>query len=194
MLQTERLVLRRWLPRDRAPFAAMNADPEVMDFPGPLPPEDSDAEIAYFEACWDADGFGFAAVERKQDNALVGMCGIACCRMDAPICPCVEIGWRLARAHWGRGYATEAARAWLAHGLGTLELPEILAFTDPANQRSLAVMWRLGMRRDPARDFDHPAMPEGHPLRPHLVYALPRAAWVDRGGSSEPALAPRAGR
>jgi RimJ/RimL family protein N-acetyltransferase len=105
------------------------------------------------------------------------MVGIARCDV-APIAPCVEIGWRLARSHWGHGYATEAARAWLAHGFETLGLPEIVAFTDPANHRSLAVMRRLGMRPDPSRDFEHPAMPPGHPLRPHRLFALTRAEWT----------------
>ena len=114
------------------------------------------------------DGFCFAAVERKRDGAFVGMVGLARCDLDAPFCPCVEIGWRLPREHWGRGYATEAAAAWLDHGFGVLGLDEVVAFTDTGHARSLAVMRRLGMRHDPGRDFEHPAMPEGHPLRPHV--------------------------
>jgi RimJ/RimL family protein N-acetyltransferase len=170
-LETERLTLRRWRPQDRAPMAAISADPAVMDFPRPLTRDESDAELADFDARWQRDGFCFAAIERRADGVLLGMAGLARCDLGASLSPCVEIGWRLAPAHWGRGYATEAARAWLGHGLGTLGLDEIIAFTDPANRRSLAVMARAGMRRDPARDFEHPAMPPGHPLRPQLVCA-----------------------
>ncbi len=176
-IDTGRLILRRFRAGDRAAYAALNADPAVMDFPRPLTREESDAELADFVARWRSDGFCFAAIERRDDGVLLGMAGIARCAMDAPISPCVEIGWRLARAQWGRGYASEAARAWLGHGLGTLGLDEVLAFTDPANLRSLAVMRRIGMRHDPARDFEHPAMPAGHPLRPHLLYALTREEW-----------------
>ena len=174
-LETDRLVLRRWRPADRAPMAAINADPAVMDFPRPLTRDESDAELAEFEAGWEADGLSFAAIERRADGVLLGMAGLARCDLGASLPPCVEIGWRLAPAHWGHGYATEAARAWLAHGLGTIGLDEVVAFTDPANHRSLAVMRRLGMRRDPARDFEHPAMPPGHPLRPQLVHAATAA-------------------
>ena len=174
MLETERLILRNWRPEDRRPFAAMNADPTVMDFPGPLGRRESDAEIDDFLRRWRVDGYCFAAIERREDGAFLGMAGIARCDMDLPFCPCVEIGWRLARAHWGRGYATEAARGWLDHGLTTLGLDEIVAFTDPDNRRSLAVMERLGMRRDTGRDFEHPAVPAGHALRPHVLYSARR--------------------
>ena len=177
MLETERLILRRWLPRDREPFAAMNADPAVMDFPRPLTRAESDAEMDGFMARWAADGFCWAAVERRSDGAFVGMVGLSRCDMEAPVGPCVEIGWRLPRPLWGRGYATEAARGWLDHGFAELGLEEIVAFTDPGNARSLAVMRRLGMRRDPARDFEHPAMPDGHPLRPQVLWAIGRDAW-----------------
>jgi RimJ/RimL family protein N-acetyltransferase len=184
VLETARLILRRWHPSDRPAYAAMNADPEVMAFPGPLSRRDSDAEIDRFEQRWAHDGFCFAAVERRSDGALLGMTGLARCNMDAPFCPCVEIGWRLARPHWGQGYATEAARGWLGHAFGTLGLHEVVAFTDPGNHRSLAVMRRLGMRRDPARDFDHPSMPAGHALRAHQLCALTAADWRSAGGAT----------
>ena len=135
MPETDRLILRRWLPRDREPFAAMNADPAVMDFPRPLTRAESDAEMDGFVERWAADGFCWAAVERRSDGAFVGMVGLARCEMEAPICPCVEIGWRLPRALWGQGYATEAARAWLDHGFAELGLAEIVAFTDPGHAR-----------------------------------------------------------
>jgi RimJ/RimL family protein N-acetyltransferase len=173
MLETERLILRRWRREDRAPFAALNDDPRVMaHFPRRLPAADSDAMVARLQDHWDDHGFGIGAAERKADGAFIGMVGLASARFDAPVCPCVEIGWRLAAEHWGQGYATEAARAWLAHGFGTLGLPEIVAFVVPANLRSQAVMTRIGMRRDPARDFEHPLLPQGHPLRPHWLFAM----------------------
>lgn len=173
MIETERLVLRRWRDADRAPFAAMNADPQVMDFPHPLSRSESDAEIDAFEAAWERDGFSFAAIERRSDGRFLGMAGISCCELT-PLGSCVELGYRLARAAWGHGYATEAAGAWLRHGLDTLGLPEIVAFTDPAHAASRRVMKKLGMVHDPARDFEHPDVPPGHPLRAHVLYALSR--------------------
>lgn len=179
MLETERLILRRWRRADLAPFAALNDDPRVMAyFPRRLPPADSDAMVARLQDHWSDHGFGLGAVERKADGALIGMVGLAWARFDAPVCPCVEVGWRLAAAHWGQGYATEAAMAWIANGFGPLGLREIVAFVVPGNLRSQAVMTRLGMRRDPARDFDHPMLPEGHPLRPHWLFALEAPATV----------------
>ncbi len=178
MIETERLLLRPWLERDRAAFAAMNADPAVMDFPRPLTRAESDADIDHFVARWRADGFSFAAVERRSDRVFVGMVGLARYIAEAPICPCVEIGWRLPQHLWGHGYASEAARGWIDHGFAVLGLEEILAFTDRDNARSLAVMRRMGMRPDPARDFAHPEMPEGHKLSPQVVYAIGREEWL----------------
>ena len=188
MIETDRLILRPWEPRDRAPFAALNADAEVRaHFPKLLDRVESDALIARFEAGRATDGFSIGVAERKADGAFLGMVGLARVRFPEvpPLADAVEVGWRLAREHWGQGYATEAARAWLAHGFGTLGLAEIVAFTVPANHRSQAVMRRLGMRHDPARDFLHPAIPEGHPLRPHVLFALAsstRSARETEGG------------
>lgn len=177
MIETERLILRRWRDADRTAFAAMNADPHVMaHFPEPLERPGSDALMARLDARWQDEGIAFAAVERKADGALLGMAGLAVVRFDSPVLGNTEIGWRFARTAWGEGYATEAARGWLAHGFETRGLGEIVAFTAPANAKSRAVMVRLGMRRDRARDFDHPALPEVHRLRPHHVYALTRDA------------------
>ena len=179
MLETERLILRRWRSADRAAFAAMNADAEVMrHFPKRLTPADSDAMMARIQDHFAEFGFGFGAVERKADRALIGMVGLAFARFDAPVCPAVEVGWRIGRAHWGQGYATEAARGWLARGFDALGLDEIVAFVIPANLASQAVTRRLGMRRDATRDFEHPALPAGHPLRPHWLFALRREAWA----------------
>jgi RimJ/RimL family protein N-acetyltransferase len=174
VIATARLILRPFEDRDRPAFATINADPEVMDFPGPLDRAASDAEIDDFSRRWRSDGFCFAAIEERDTTALLGMAGIARCDLPLPLGPCVEIGWRLARSAWGHGYASEASRAWLAYGLVTLGLPEIVAFTDPANHRSLAVMTRIGMQRYPERDFEHPAMPVGHPLRAQWLYAARR--------------------
>ena len=172
-ITTERLLLRRWTPADREPFAALNADPAVAEFlPGPLTRAESDALLERIEADFEAHGFGLWAVEVRASAALAGFVGLSLPHFEAAFTPCVEIGWRLAREHWGQGYATEAARAALDHGFGELGLREVVSFTVPANLRSIAVMQRLGMRRDPADDFDHPKLPAGHPLRRHVLYRL----------------------
>jgi len=182
MIETERLLLRRWQARDRAPFAALNADPEVMaHFLKPASRSESDALVARIEDRWATDGIGFAVAERRSDGAFLGMVGLARLRfpeIGPPIDGALEVGWRLARPFWNQGYAAEAARAWLAHGFGALGAAEIVAITVPENRRSQAVMRRLGMRPDRARDFDHPMLPEGHRLRPHLLYALSREDWA----------------
>lgn len=173
VLATDRLLLRPWRAADLAPFAALCADPEVMrHFPGALARNAAAAVVARLQDRWREDGFGFGVIERHADGAFLGMAGLSRLAPTFPLAGAVEIGWRLARAHWGAGYATEAARAWAAFGFETLQLPEIVAFTVAQNRASQAVALRLGMRRDPARDFDHPALPEGHRLGRHLVFAL----------------------
>lgn len=179
MIETERLVLRPWRADDREPFAKLNADPQVMEhFPETLTREASDALIERMEQAWHAHGFCFGAMERKSDGVLVGMAGLARVPFAAPFGPAVEIGWRLAQAHWRMGYASEAAQAWLEYGFAVLGLAEIVSFTTTTNLRSQAVMQRIGMQRDPGRDFEHPGVERGHPLRPHVLYALGREAWV----------------
>jgi RimJ/RimL family protein N-acetyltransferase len=178
VIGTERLILRPWTEQDREAFAAMNADPMVMaHFPKVLDRAESDALLARLMDRWRDEGFAFGAAARRSDGALVGMVGLARVLFPGPVEGAVEIGWRLARAHWGRGYATEAAQAWLAHGFAAMRLREVVSFAVPENRASLAVMERLGMTRDPARDFLHPNLPEGHPLRPHVVWAIRREAW-----------------
>jgi RimJ/RimL family protein N-acetyltransferase len=173
ILSGARVVLRPWREEDRAPFAAMNADPCVMEFfVTPLDRAGSDAMIDRIRAHFDVHGFGLWAVEVPGVAPFIGFTGLAVPRFEAPFVPCIEIGWRLAAGHWGRGYATEAARLALDHGFGTVGLPEILAFTAVANRRSRAVMERLGMRHDHAADFDHPLVPDGHPLKRHVLYRL----------------------
>ncbi len=173
VLTTSRLLLRRWRDEDREPFAAMNADPEVMlHFVHPLGRTESDALIDRIETRFEADGFGLWAVERIEDGAFLGFTGLAVQTFEAPFTPCVEVGWRLARAAWGHGYATEAAIAALRFGFFEACLEEIVSFTSPLNVASVRVMERLRMHRDPADDFDHPRVPAGHPLRWHVLYRL----------------------
>ena len=172
-LTTERLLLRGWRDDDRAAFAAMNADPAVMEhFVEPLDRAASDALVVRIVAGWERNAFGLWAVERSEDGAFLGFTGLSDPGFEAPWMPAVEIGWRFARAVWGHGYATEAAKAALDFGFEALGLPEIVSFTAPANLRSIAVMELIGMTRDPADDFDHPRVPVGHRLRRHVLYRL----------------------
>jgi RimJ/RimL family protein N-acetyltransferase len=168
-----RVCLRRWRDEDREAFAAMNSDPRVMEFfAGPLSRVESDAMIDRIEKHFGEHGFGLWAIEVPGVAPFIGFAGLTWARFSAPFTPCVEAGWRLAFEHWGQGYATEAARLALGYGFATLALPEVVSFTSATNLRSRAVMERLGMRRDPAEDFDYPSFPEGHPLRAHVLYRL----------------------
>jgi len=176
-LETLRLILRQWRTSDAEPFAAMNADPEVMrHFPAPLGRADSDALLARAQAKWCDDGLCYFAVTEK-GGGFIGFAGLNRPAFEAHFTPCVEIGWRLARPAWGQGHATEAARACLDWGFGALGLAEVVSFTVPANARSQAVMRRLGMCRDPEGDFDHPDLPLDSPLRRHVLYRLKREEW-----------------
>lgn len=172
-LETPRLWLRPWKDSDLEPFARLNADSRVMEFfPKTLSREESDALVAEIRARFDDCGYCFWAAELKATGAFIGFIGISRVTFQTHFTPCTEIGWRLDPAYWGQGFATEGARAALDFAFGTLHLPEVVAFTVPANLRSRAVMERLGMRRDPAEDFEHPNLPEGHPLRSHVLYRL----------------------
>jgi len=172
-LSSSRLRLRRWRDADRDAFAALNADARVMEFfPAPLTRAQSDAMIDFVEGHFGQHDFGLWAVEVPGVAPFIGFTGFLVKRFAAPFTPCVEIGWRLAFAYWGCGYATEAARLALGHGFGPLGLSEVVSYTTVTNRRSRAVMERLGMRRDPADDFDHPELPDGHPLRRHVLYRL----------------------
>jgi RimJ/RimL family protein N-acetyltransferase len=177
-LRTSRLVLRRWRDTDRASFAALNADPVVMEhFPATLRREESDDLADRIAAGLDERGWGLWAVEIPGTVAFAGFIGLNPATFAAPFTPAVEVGWRLAREHWGSGYATEGARAALTFGFDALALEEIVSFTTHGNARSRRVMERLGMHRDPADDFDNPNVPDGDPLRPHVLYRLDRATW-----------------
>ena len=174
-LRTERLLLRRWLPADRPAFAQLHADPRVVEFlPKALNREESDSLADRIESHFREHGFGLWAVEAPGIAPLIGFVGLSIPRFTAPFTPCVEIGWRLAAVYWGRGYATEGARAVLKYGLGPLGLDEIVSFTVPDNVRSRRVMEKIGMTHSPADDFDHPLLPEGHPLRRHVLYRISR--------------------
>jgi len=182
-IETERLRLRLWRAEDLAPFAALNADPAVMEhFPRPLDRAESDALVGRIGAHFDRHGFGFWAVELKDGGPLIGMVGLTVPLWTASFTPCVEIGWRLAAAYWGQGYASEAAARALDHGFGALGLAEIVACTLPGNRRSRAVMERLGMRRSAADDFDHPSVPAGHPMVRHVLYRIDAATWRQTRG------------
>lgn len=182
VLATARLRLRRWRDEDREPLAAMGQDAEVMEFmPGLLDRAGSDAMFDRIVAHHERHGFGVWAVEVPERGiAMAGFLGLLQCGFEAHFTPAVEIGWRLCRAAWGAGYATEGAEAALAFGFDALGLGEILSMTVPTNRRSRAVMERLGMRRDPAEDFDHPKLAADSPLRRHVLYRLSRDAWAAR--------------
>lgn len=178
-LSTQRLVLRRWRAADAAPFAAMNADPLVMRYyPAPLDRAASDALIERIEATFDDRGYGLWALERCGDGEFIGYAGLWPMRDDVPGAGGVEVGWRLAARHWGRGYATEAAREAVRVAFTMLGLAELWSITAVTNTQSQAVMRRLGMRW--YADFEHPALPPGDALRPHVCYHLPAAPPRDR--------------
>jgi ribosomal-protein-alanine N-acetyltransferase len=189
-LTTPRLLLRSWRPSDREPFRAMNADPRVMEFfPSTLTAAESDALADRIEAHFGTHGFGGFAAELRETGAFIGFIGLAVPNFDAtfllspaakldpnpPQVPgnqIVEIGWRLDYSAWGRGLATEGARAVARYAFETLNLPGLVSFTVPANLRSRRVMEKIGMVHDPSADFLHPNLSEGHPLRPHVLYRI----------------------
>jgi RimJ/RimL family protein N-acetyltransferase len=176
-LETPRLLLRRWRPDDITALARLNADPEVMEyFPARLSLEETRALVDRIEAGFEANGYGLWAVEVSDGGDIVGLVGLSPVGAPYPFAPAVEVAWRLARHAWGKGYATEAARASVRFGFDTLALDEIVALTSVLNGRSRRVMERIGMTRDPRDDFDHPKVPEGHRLRPHVLYRLRRIA------------------
>lgn len=172
MIETDRLILRNWRPSDIDGWAALNADPQVMEhFPGTHTRPESEAMAMMNQRLIDEKGWGLWAVERREDGVFLGFTGLMDLRDSNPLAPGVEIGWRLARHAWGAGYASEAARAALDFGFTKLKLPQIVAFTATGNIRSQAVMDRIGMVRREDLDFDHPALPRGHALERHVVWA-----------------------
>jgi ribosomal-protein-alanine N-acetyltransferase len=178
-INTARLHLRPWRDTDLPAFAAMNADPKVMEFfPKLLDRAESDALARRIRENFDCRGFGLWAVEVRDVADFIGFVGLSVPGFASHFTPCVEVGWRIGHDHWGHGYASEAARAALAFGFERIPLEQIVSFTTAANWRSRRVMERIGMTRDPADDFDHPSLPEGHPLRPHVLYRLHQSAYV----------------
>ncbi|WP_010582349.1 GNAT family N-acetyltransferase [Schlesneria paludicola] len=190
-LTTDRLLLRPWRDSDREPFAALNADPAVMEFfPAMLSHAESDAMADRIQAGFDERGWGLWAVEvvnptsvhdaiQTERTPFIGYVGLAIPRFDAHFTPCVEIGWRLQKSAWGFGYAPEAARAVLQFGFEQLKLAEIVSLTATVNLKSQRVMQKLNMSYDAADDFDHPALSEGHRLRRHVLYRLSREFFID---------------
>jgi RimJ/RimL family protein N-acetyltransferase len=177
-LETRRLRLRVWREHDLAPFATLNADPRVMEFlPQRLDRAGSDAFASGIRDHFARHGFGLWAVEAQGVANFIGFVGLSIPSFQAHFMPSVEIGWRLAHEYWGHGYATEAARAALAFGFRDLALDEIVSFTVPPNWRSRRVMERLRMKTSASDDFEHPALPEGHPLRSHVLYRLSKTEW-----------------
>lgn len=176
-LVTDRLLLRQWRDDDLTPYAAINADPRVTEFfPAPFTLEQTREQVARFSADLDAGRPGVFAAERRAQGDLIGFIGLNVPRFQSAFTPCVEVGWRLSPHVWRQGLATEGARAALTHGFDTLGLDEIVSFTSRLNVASQGVMRKLGMTHDPADDFEHPNLPEGHPLRPHVLYRLRRPA------------------
>jgi len=178
LLATERVRLRPWRDADLAPFAALNADPVVMEhFPAVLSRAESDAAAERIRRELAERGFGLWALELPGVAPFVGFTGLSVVRFDAPFTRAgevIEIGWRIAREHWGRGYATEAASQALAFGFERLGLAEIVSFTAAGNEKSRRVMEKLGMTHDPTDDFEHPSLAPGHPLRRHVLYRIRR--------------------
>jgi RimJ/RimL family protein N-acetyltransferase len=178
VILTARLVLREWRASDRAAFAALNADPQVMEhLPGVLTRAESDSFADRIQARFEQTGYLWWAMEVPGEAEFIGFVGLNVPGFEAPFMPAVEIGWRLDRAYWGRGYAIEGARAVLADGFERHGLEEIVSFTVPANLRSSRVMERIGMTHDPAGDFDHPMFAPGHRLCRHVLYRLDRERW-----------------
>lgn len=178
-LETPRLRLRQWRASDREPFAAMNADPAVMEFfPSLQSRESSDASIDLWQSQLVTQGWSNWAVELTESGEFIGFVGLSVPRRLLPFSPCVEIGWRLAKPFWNKGFATEGARAALKAAFTTIGLSEVVSFTTLANRRSRAVMERIGLRNT-GQDFEHPGVPEGHPQRPHCLYKITRSQWSE---------------
>lgn len=170
-LTTERLLLRQWRDDDLAAFAAINQDPAVMRWLGPVMTIDqTSAMLERIHTSWQTNGFGLFAAERHDTPGCIGYIGLAVPRFEAHFTPCVEIGWRFASQYWGQGLATEGAQAVLTWAVHTLQLPNIVSFTVRDNLPSRRVMEKIGLTHNPADDFDHPLLAADNPLRPHVLY------------------------
>lgn len=173
LIETDRLLLRQWLPEDERLYIALNLDKEVMEyFPSTICAEESIGHIRKIHAMIDEKGYGLFALERKDNGTFIGFTGLSHPDFDAWFTPCVEIGWRLAKEHWGKGFATEAAKACLRFGFENLSLKEIYSFTAVSNKRSETVMQKAGMEK--TGDFAHPGLTKEHPLQKHVLYRISR--------------------
>jgi len=180
-LETERLLLRQWKEQDFPVFAKLNSDLEVMEyFPKPLNREESDAIAQMCESFILERGWGFWATEIKESGKFIGFVGLHTPKATLPISPCVEIGWRLLKNYWGKGYASEAAREALKYSFEILRLNEVVSFTTVSNVRSQAVMERLGLRNT-HQNFEHPDLPKGHVLSEHVLYKITKSEWQENG-------------
>ncbi len=171
VIETQRLLLRRWRESDLEDFAAMNADPQVMRF-FPEPYDRARTKELYDRIQEEFAQYGYSlyAAEEKDSGSFMGLIGFHWARFEANFCPCLEIGWRLARGFWNKGYATEGARACLEYGFSQLGFEVVNSFTAEINKPSQRVMQKIGMRY--LQDFSHPDVPEGHPLKPHVRYVI----------------------
>jgi RimJ/RimL family protein N-acetyltransferase len=179
-LRGDRVLLRQWRAGDRAAFAALNADPAVMEhFPAPLSGAESDAFADRIIERLERDLYGLWALEVPGDIDFAGFVGLNPLEPTdgMPFTPAVEIGWRLAQPAWGRGLACEAARLVVAYSFEEAELSDLVSMTSVTNERSRGVMARIGMAHDPSEDFDHPRVPRGHRLERHVLYRLSAAEW-----------------
>ena len=170
-IETERLLLRRWRESDMKPFIRMNSDPEVMRFfPATMQPAQTERFYGDILREFSEYGYGLYAAEEKCGGKFIGFIGFHRAEFESDFCPCTEISWRLDREYWGKGYATEGAKACLEHGFENFKFEEIFSFTSIRNIASQRVMEKIGMQFD--RYFEHPAVPEGHPLKPHVCYSV----------------------
>lgn len=177
-LESARLILRQWRDDDLTEFAALCADEQVMRyFPALLTRLESAALIGRIRGHFNEYGFGLWALERKDTGAFIGFTGLGHVSFEAPFTPAVEIGWRLARRHWGLGFASEAAWTSLRAAFSQLGLDEVVSFTAQTNEPSKKVMQAIGMQRDPFGDFDHPRLPPGHELERQVLYRINRDQW-----------------
>lgn len=181
-LRTPRLLLRQWKQSDLEPFAKMNADPIVMEhFLSARTFEESKAFVERITECFNTKGFGLFAIELTDTGEFVGFVGLWPSQFDAHFTPCLEIGWRLAKEHWGKGYAPEGARRVLQFAFEELKLDEIFSWCSTTNKNSMRVMEKIGLLRDFDNDFDYPICPEGHRLRRHVLYRLKASEFVAIG-------------
>ncbi|KHD08019.1 GCN5 family acetyltransferase [Candidatus Thiomargarita nelsonii] len=176
-LKTNQLLLRQWQKEDFPLFAKINYDSVVMEYyPSVLSEDESNAMAHKFESLISERSWGFWAVELIDENKFIGFVGLHKPTYELPVTPCIEIGWRLAKEYWGKGYATEAARVALKFAFEELGLNEVYSFTSVSNKKSWSVMVRLGMQNTGA-NFEHPIIPESHPLREHVLYKITKAQW-----------------